>query len=307
VSGNILVDIADSLGMEVGMLPLACARLVREPNFNYRVLQGAERDGIIISILEKIATDTQLVGAPERTEVWYKGWLESLEEFKLKGDPIALRPKYVKPTHYMRYKRQFICTEDPYFEWYYLQLYTQCLFQMFLKPFEYVYEFGCGTGHNLLSLSRLFPDKSCTGFDFVASSCALVNLVAGTFGCNITGELFDMAAPDGNRVLEPNSAVFTIGAIEQLGGNIEPILQYLLSQPISRCIHIEPIYEIYDKDNLADYLAMQFHRKRGYTQGLLPRLRELEAWGDIEILKVKRSAFGNLFMEGYTCIIWERR
>jgi len=49
---------------------------------------------------------------------------------------------------------------------------------------------------------------------------------------------------------------------------------------------------------------MKFHRKRGYTENYLTRLRELEAQNEIEILKVKRLFFGSLYMEGYSYMIW---
>ena len=54
-----------------------------------------------------------------------------------------------------------------------------------------------------------------------------------------------------------------------------------------------------------DYLAAKFHSKRGYTMGYLPRLKQLELDGKIEILNVKRLNFGSLFFEGFTNIIWK--
>ena len=62
---------------------------------------------------------------------------------------------------------------------------------------------------------------------------------------------------------------------------------------------------MYDDQILLDYLAIKFHKKRGYTEGLLPRLKELERLGQIELLKVKRLYFGSTFMEGYTYMIWK--
>ena len=70
-------------------------------------------------------------------------------------------------------------------------------------------------------------------------------------------------------------------------------------------VHVEPTYEVYDQDLLFDYLAAKFHSKRGYTMGYLPRLKQLELDGKIEILNVKRLNFGSLFFEGFTNIIWK--
>jgi hypothetical protein len=101
--------------------------------------------------------------------------------------------------------------------------------------------------------------------------------------------------------------VVTIGTIEQLAGDFEPFLQFLLRRSPALCIHVEPTVELYDEDNLVDYLAVKFHRKRGYTEGFLPRLQQLEDQGRIEIVKVKRLFFGSLLMEGYNLLIWRPR
>jgi len=114
-----------------------------------------------------------------------------------------------------------------------------------------------------------------------------------------------MLKPDENFKIKENSVVFTIGAIEQLASKVELFLQFLLNSSPGLCLHVEPTIELYDQNNLIDYLAVRFHRKRGYTENFLTRLKELEAKGKIEILKVKRLFFGSLYMEGYSCIIWK--
>ena len=86
--------------------------------------------------------------------------------------------------------------------------------------------------------------------------------------------------------------------------NLDKFIKYILEQPISLCIHVEPIIELYNENNLFDYLAIKFQGKRGYTKGLLPYLQKLESNKIIDILKIKRLYFGNLMMEGYNYIIW---
>ena len=114
-----------------------------------------------------------------------------------------------------------------------------------------------------------------------------------------------MRDPDRKLQIADNSAVFTIGTIEQLAGDFEPFLHFLLKRSPSLCFNVEPTIELYEQDNLFDYLAAAFHRKRGYTQGYLPRLRQLQDEGKIELIKVKRLFFGSLFMEGYTLMVWK--
>ena len=304
---DVFGDIKRLFNIDTSNITIQGYDLIFNGDFNYRILKGKERDDIIISILNKIESDNKVVGTPERTTIWYEGWLESLNEFSETGLFTALVPKYMKPNHFMRLNKQFIYTADPHFEWNVYQIFKLYLFNNYFKDYKYIYEFGCGTGHNLFTLAQLFPEKVLYGFDFVKSSSDLVNLIADKFNYHITGDLFDMTQPDISRSLESNSAVITCGAIEQLASNTVSILEYLLSQPIDLCIHLEPIYELYEETNLVDYLAMKFHIKRGYTTGYLPKLRELEKQGIIDILKVKRIPFGCLYMEGYTCIIWKKK
>jgi cyclopropane fatty-acyl-phospholipid synthase-like methyltransferase len=170
-----------------------------------------------------------------------------------------------------------------------------------------IYEFGCGSGFNLVALAQLYPNKVLHGLDFVSSSVEIVNKLAQLYGWNMAGHLFDMRSPDENLEIAGNSAVVTIGTIEQLAGDFEPFLQFLLRRSPALCIHIEPTIELYDEDNLLDYLAAKFHRKRGYTEGFLPRLQQLADRGQIEIVKIKRLFFGSLLMEGYNVLIWRPR
>jgi len=158
-----------------------------------------------------------------------------------------------------------------------------------------------------VALAQLFPDKKIYGLDFVRSSCDLVNKIAQVYKWNISGSIFDMINPDYAFKLSPDSAVFTIGAIEQLAGKVDAFLDYLLKARPVICVNVEPTLDLYDEDNLVDWLAAKFHRKRGYTDNLLSQLKELEKAGKVEIIKVKRSFFGSLYMEGFTYIVWKVR
>ena len=133
----------------------------------------------------------------------------------------------------------------------------------------------------------------------------LINAIGATPGRRMKGRRFDMIHPDTSFRLAPASAVFTFGALEQLASKTESFLQYLLGERPGICIHVEPTVELYDGELLFDHLAIQFHRKRRYTEGVLPRLRQLEQERKARVLAVKRLNFGSLFMEGYTYIVWQ--
>ena len=147
--------------------------------------------------------------------------------------------------------------------------------------------------------------KQIYGFDFVQSSVDIVNEISKFYNFNSEGKIFDIINPDFKIHLDENSLIFTAGVIEQIAGKFDKFIDYILQMKPKLVVNSEPIYELYDQDNLFDYLAAKFHYKRGYTRGYLTRLLELEKEGKIEIIKLKRLNFGSLLMEGYTCIVWK--
>lgn len=299
-------NFASSFGTTVEDIPPDCKHLIAKRDFTYSVLKGEERDRVVLDVLRKIESDTQIVGAEGRQDIWEKGWDENLQNFVKSGfDLSKLVPRFIRPDSIVRFNGDYIKPTSPDFELDYYSVFRLWLFRKYLSDVQTIYEFGCGTGFNLVALAQLYPDKILHGLDFVSPPREIVNKIAQVHGWNITGHLFDMRSPDEKFEIADNSVVFTIGTIEQLAGDFEAFLQFLLKRSPALCIHVEPTIELYDKDNLVDYLAAKFHRKRGYTQGFLPRLQELQKQGRIEILKVKRLFFGSLFMEGYNLIIWK--
>jgi hypothetical protein len=298
-------DFASSFATTPEEIEQYCGDLIGTKNFGYRALEAKERDEVILYVLKKIESDTQIVGGPGREQAWEKGWAENLQDFTNSGfDLDKLVPKFIRPDQIIRFNQDYIKPVNPTFELDYYSVFRQWLFKKYFCTVESIYEFGCGTGFNLVELAGMYPDKRLYGLDFVPSSVELVNRIGQNHNLNITGHLCDMRKPDEAFEISENSAILTIGALEQLAGDFEPILHYFTKQSPKFCIHIEPTIELYDEENLIDYLGAKFHRKRGYTQGYLPCLKQLEEKGEIEIVKVKRLYFGSLFMEGYTLIVW---
>jgi len=301
-----LDDFARSFGTNIEDIPNDCRKLITKTDFKYRLLVGKKRDKVILDVIKKIEFDQQIIGAEERQGVWEKGWAENLEDFIKSGYNLnKLIPRFIRPNQVVRLNRNYIKPTNPNFELDYFSVFRLWLFKKYLKEFESIYEFGCGTGFNLTVLAQLYPEKKLHGLDFVTSSVDLVNKIGEVYGWKMTGHFFDMLSPDENFKIGDNSAIFTIGTVEQLASNFEAFLQFLLEGSPALCIHVEPTIELYDESNLIDYLAIKFHRKRGYAEHFLTRLRELETQNEIEILKIKRLFFGSLYMEGYTCMIWK--
>ena len=81
-------------------------------------------------------------------------------------------------------------------------------------------------------------------------------------------------------------------------------MQFLLDRSPALCLNMEPLCELYDQGNLIDYMSYRYHKQRGYLDGYLTRLKQLEGESRIEIVKIQRVLFGNLYHEGYSFVAW---
>lgn len=250
------------------------------------------------------------VGDKER---WEKGWQENLESFRKTHKEDSLIPKYYHPKRILRYKDFYIHPIYDNLEYNFLKVFRAFIFT-FLKKYHRVYEFGCGTGFNLLALYRMYPKIELHGLDWAESSIELLKEINKVFYktywgtkryINIHPHLFDMFNPS-KLDIPKGSAVFTWGALEQLGNDFEPFLQFLLSKKIF-VLNIEPIMELYDPQNPMDAYSIEYMKRRGYLKGYLTRLLQLEIEGRIKIERIQRIHFGNMNYEGWSYITWRTK
>src|SRR3989344_3164408 len=99
--------------------------------------------------------------------------------------------------------------------------------------------------------------------------------------------------------LADNSAIYTLGSLEQVGSNYKAFVSYLLQNKPYICINIEPIAELLDENKLIDNLAIKYFKKRNYLDGYLDYLKRLEKENKITITEVKRTYIGSMFAECY--------
>ncbi|SBS25419.1 hypothetical protein MAQ5080_00259 [Marinomonas aquimarina] len=300
-----LADIEYCFGVDKSELSDAFMARYEQLNLHYRRPGKEERDGIILEVLRKIESDKQKIAAKERKDVWHNGWQENLDAFRASGgDFESLTPKFIRHGQPIRFRGDYIIPENNRFEYDFLRLFQYWLFEKYLKDCSEVYEFGCGTGLNLELISKIFPDKTLHGLDFVQSSVDLIDEIHRYHDIKVSGHLFDMTQPDQSLIIREGAGVFTFGSLEQLAGNIQPILAYFLASKAKIFLHVEPTIEKYDENRLFDFLAMKFHSKRGYSQGLVATLEHLHEQGTITLEQIHRLNFGSLFMEGYTLYVW---
>lgn len=297
------MDFARLFGTTLDTLPEVCLEVIRARDFRYRVLSEWERDEIFLDVFKALSRQLEVAGA-HRIKAWEEGWSETLADFRTSNfDLSTLVPRFVRPDAVIRLDGNYIRTAAADFETGFVTVLRRWLFDHWFKDADHVYEFGCGTGHNLVELAQQFPDKHLHGLDWATASQQIIYEINNIYGFGIECDQFDLMSPNSGYVLEPGSGVFTVGTLEQMGTNFGPFLEYVLKGRPNICVNVEVLSETLDQDNLFDYVAARYIEKRGYLNGYLKQLRNLESEGQIEILQVQRT-FGSLFHNGYEFVVW---
>lgn len=289
-------------------LPKACAALAAGRDYAYEAPTGAARDRIIRRVLAEVDSDKATRVGEHRAAIWESCWHDNLDKFVQAGyDAGKLVPDFFKPDQPMRLKQDYIVPRNPRFELEFFEVCRAFLFERFFAEVDAVYEFGCGSGFNLLALARQMPGKKLVGLDWSRSSNEMLNVMGQKSGFAISGRHFDFFAPDAQVKLGPAAGVLTMAALEQVGPRHGAFLDYLLQGAPRVVVNMEPLAELYDDGQLVDHLALRYHRKRGYLEGFLTTLRDLEGKRRIEILDVRRFFFGSLYHEAYSYVAWRPR
>ena len=92
-----------------------------------------------------------------------------------------------------------------------VSLFQYALFNKYFKNEKVIYEFGAGTGHNLLRLREINKKAKLYSFEWTNSGVKLINLVADFLNDNyLKGIKFDNFNPDFSIKLEKNSSIYTL-------------------------------------------------------------------------------------------------
>jgi len=282
----------------------ALAKRIGEYDFRYFNLIPAERDQCLLFIV-KLLLDSRVGKSGEhRQSEWEAGWSENLDMVKA-GDPHGLIPLYFDKYDVMRLRGEFVKVLAPDFEYNALAVIERWLFEKYLSDVKSIYEFGCGTGHNLLRAREANLHAELFGLDWAETSQRIIaeSVKTGVLQ-NTVGKHFDFFHPDETFLIEPDSGVYTVAALEQMGKDFVPFVEYLLRQKPRIVVHIEPMYEFLDEKNLIDYLAITYYRKRNYLWGLSDYLHQLAGEKRIKIHEAKRTNVGHFLTDGYSAIVW---
>jgi hypothetical protein len=284
-----------------------CGDILSTNDFRFATLNKEEKENTLLSVIKTIDTPLSVSGKGRKND-WENGWSENLKAFiESNYDLSSLIPKYMHKSNTRRLFSEYIKPLSSEFEVNFYTAYRHFLFKKYLSDYENVYEFGCGTAYNLVIMAQIFPHKNLTGLDWAASSVQLVNEIAAKFGYRMRGRNFDYFNPDYSLNIGDNSAFITLNSLEQLGPDHNKFIDFILNKKPAICINSEPILELYDQNNLLDYMAIKYHNKRNYLSNYLSALRKHEDDGCIEILKTHRVHSGNLFHDGYSYVVWRTK
>lgn len=299
-------DFADMFGTTKDDVFWKCGVNIDSHDFSYEECTAREREMIVIDILNDVEKGMFSVSGAGRLNDWRKGWAEVLKEFQSDGNLNTLIPKDLHPNRPMRYYGNYIKPYSPTFEHDFTVVFRNWLYKRWFKNFTHIYEFGCGTGQNLALLAKIFGNqKRLYGFDWAPESQGILKAIVDKYNWNITGGNFDMFNPPEGDEFPPSSLAYTSCAMEQMGDNFTPFLNYIIQAKPDLCVNVEPLIELYDENNIFDYVVLKYHRKRGYLNGFLARLLGLQKMKIIQILSAKRLRFGSLFHEGYMYVVWK--
>jgi len=288
-------------------MALEIEEYLEKVNTRYTVCDIRQLHEYIMFVLKTMATPRASRTPAQNLSAWEDGWSQHLAALKKKTiTQTDLKPKYFRPSKFFRFDKKIICVDNKNIEYDLFTLARTIIFQKYLAGYDDIYELGCGSCHNLFMLSRIFPESRLHGFDWAKASNIIANGLKNFLPNKIDGKKFDMVNVPKKNMIKPGSAVFTIHAMEQLGVGFEEIVNYLIKCRPAVVVNYEPVVEMYDQNDLTDYLAYFYSLKRNYLNGFWPFLEKMAAAGKVEVIKAVRPYIGGVIHEA-SLIVWRPR
>jgi SAM-dependent methyltransferase len=274
-------------------------------NLEYFEISTEERDEAILKFIDTLDSDLVKAG-PHRSEAWEKGWGENLQDYDKSRDLKDSLPKYFGKIPYMRWKQKWVLPEKSEMEYNLLSLILEYLIEQYISENDSIYEFGCGTGHNLLRIRKVFQKIYLHGLDWATASQSIIGKIAEeTHDSLLEASNFDFFVPNKDLKLRSEAVVLTIASLEQTGSDFKDFIDYLIDQKPRLVLHIEPMWEPLDPSKLLDNLSIRYFKKRNYLDGLICYLQEKQGNNQVKIIDMKRSFVGSFFIDGYSIVVWK--
>ena len=278
---------------------------IQEYELRYSVPTNKQRDAILLKIVQYLLSDDIVVSGSHRKGQWEDGWLENLNEYLNSRDLDAIVPKYFDKYKVQRLNGKFVIPQNDTFEVSLVRILQYIIFERYFKKSKSVYEFGAGTGHNLLRVREINNSASLYAMEWAKTGVEIIKNVAKDLkDNNLHGIVFDNFNPNFDVKLNPNSSIYTFAALEQLGDNTDSLINYWIVNKASIIVNVEPMSEPLNDDELLQYLSIKYFEKRAYLKGYINKLKALERDGTIVIHDIVRTGIGSMFIEGYSIISW---
>jgi hypothetical protein len=280
-----------------------------EASLYYEEISADERDNYIRDVVNALCKvdvdrDTKPAGEHRLTE-WERGWGENLESIKSGKSVNDLVPRYHGKHSLIHWNQQIIRPLVPFFDYKLHCIIVDWAIESYLSNVDNLFEFGCGPGYHLLRARKINSKAKMIGLDWTTASQEIINQIKeNEIEKNIEGINFNFFKPNYNIEVPANSGFLTIAALEQIGDKYKDFVDFILQKKPSICVHLEPIDELLDQDNLIDRLSTLYFRKRNYLHGYLPYLCKLQEEGKIKIVNKQRTYSGSYFIEGHSLIVW---
>ena len=250
---------------------------------------------LVLQILNKLSFDID----------FDRNWIVILQNIvdKQKKDVVnSLKPTLFRNDKFYVIDKKFCTTNTEVLDWKYQLAVRNIIFSKYLFDVENVYDFGSGSGINIYLVNQLFEKIKLHASDSSKVSVEILEELNNYLGIDVDYDMIDIK----NKIdidIEPNSAVITTSALEQVGGDIDSFIDFVLEKKPKRVINIEPILE-FSHNNEFDNLMKLYCEKRNYLKYYYSKLLQLERENKIKILFKKRTRVGGLFIEN-SVIVWE--
>ena len=258
-------------------------RLV-EFDLRFTEITPEERDHYILECVKALVNPDLKVSGEHRIEDWERGWGENLAEFCKTGNPDAAVPLYFGKYPIVRWRRKWVRPLSSNHEYRLLCVLVEHVMERYMTDKSAIYEFGCGPGYHLLRARMINPSARLIGLDWATASQKILNGIAERgIDNNLEGRRFDFFHPDPELKFAPNSSVYSVAALEQIGDRHKDFVDFLIDRKPDIVVHLEPIDELMDANDLHDQLSVLYCRKRNYLKGYLFYLEHLESEGKLTI------------------------
>jgi hypothetical protein len=297
------LDFEEILGFEIDN---KVKDMISNFDLSYRVLDKNERDNYLLNVVDVLTSEITKSGE-HRISEWENGWFENLDEFRKTKNIENLIPKYHGKNRIVRWKGDVVMPLTENFDYKIHICFVDAIVRHYLKNVDNIFEFGCGPAYHLVRLNEYDNSIKLNGTDWTVSSQNIINEINNILDLEIGAYNLNFFNPDYSIEIPENTGIYTVAALEQVGDDFKKFVSFLIEKNPKICVHLEPIDELLDEEQLIDNLSIRYFRKRNYLNKFLPYLENLEKEGKIEILKKQRIFSGSYFIEGHSLIVWKNK